>query len=60
MVGDGWEQWMFTGALCPLHGLPGVLVYRHNRLLSGSNMKRIRLWAVAAVQELRLKGPDAR
>uniref|UniRef100_A0A8C6J029 WD repeat domain 90 n=1 Tax=Melopsittacus undulatus TaxID=13146 RepID=A0A8C6J029_MELUD len=38
----------------------GVLVCRHNRLLSGSNTKRIRLWAVAAVQELRLKGPDAR
>ncbi|XP_009951241.1 PREDICTED: WD repeat-containing protein 90, partial [Leptosomus discolor] len=38
----------------------GVLVCRRNRLLSGSNMKRIRLWAVAAVQELRLKGPAAR
>ncbi|KAM6320084.1 WD repeat-containing protein 90 [Podargus strigoides] len=38
----------------------GVLVCRHNRLVSGSNTKRIRLWAVAAVQELRLKGPDAR
>ncbi|XP_010019599.1 PREDICTED: WD repeat-containing protein 90, partial [Nestor notabilis] len=37
----------------------GVLVCRHHRLLSGSNTKRIRLWAVAAVQELRLKGPDA-
>lgn len=41
-------------------GLPGVLVCRRNRLVSGSNTKRIRLWAVAAVQELRLKGPDAR
>ncbi|KAM6077548.1 WD repeat-containing protein 90 isoform 2-T2 [Theristicus caerulescens] len=38
----------------------GVLVCRRNRLASGSNTKRIRLWAVAAVQELRLKGPDAR
>ncbi|XP_009875977.1 PREDICTED: WD repeat-containing protein 90, partial [Apaloderma vittatum] len=38
----------------------GVLVCRRNRLLSGSNMNRIRLWAVAAVQELRLKSPDAR
>ncbi|KGL85799.1 WD repeat-containing protein 90, partial [Charadrius vociferus] len=38
----------------------GVLVCRRNRLVSGSNTKRIRLWAVAAVQELRLKGPDAR
>ncbi|XP_076207547.1 WD repeat-containing protein 90 isoform X3 [Aptenodytes patagonicus] len=38
----------------------GVLVCRCNRLVSGSNTKRIRLWAVAAVQELRLKGPDAR
>ncbi|KAM6407489.1 WD repeat-containing protein 90 [Rhynochetos jubatus] len=38
----------------------GVLVCRRNRLVSGSNTKRIRLWAVAAVQELRLKGADAR
>ncbi|XP_039934861.1 WD repeat-containing protein 90 isoform X5 [Hirundo rustica] len=38
----------------------GVLVCRHNRLVSGSNTKRIRLWSVATVQELRLKGPDAR
>uniref|UniRef100_A0A8C3GHI0 WD repeat-containing protein 90 n=1 Tax=Cairina moschata TaxID=8855 RepID=A0A8C3GHI0_CAIMO len=38
----------------------GVLVCRRSRLLSGSNTKRIRLWAVAAVRELRLKGPEAR
>ncbi|XP_074962061.1 WD repeat-containing protein 90 isoform X4 [Phalacrocorax aristotelis] len=38
----------------------GVLVCRHNRLMSGSNTKRIRLWAVATVPELKLKGPDAR
>uniref|UniRef100_A0A8B9Q1W1 WD repeat-containing protein 90 n=1 Tax=Apteryx owenii TaxID=8824 RepID=A0A8B9Q1W1_APTOW len=38
----------------------GVLVCRHNRLASGSNTKRIRLWAVAAVEELRLRGSDAR
>ncbi|NWX47799.1 WDR90 protein, partial [Steatornis caripensis] len=38
----------------------GVLVCRRNRLVSGSNTKRVRLWAVAAAQELRLKGPDAR
>ncbi|XP_062444576.1 WD repeat-containing protein 90 [Rhea pennata] len=38
----------------------GVLVCRHNRLASGSNTKRIRLWAVAAVEELRLKGSEAR
>ncbi|XP_038043068.2 WD repeat-containing protein 90 isoform X1 [Anas platyrhynchos] len=38
----------------------GVLLCRHSRLLSGSNTKRIRLWAVAAVRELRLKGPEAR
>ncbi|XP_074014459.1 WD repeat-containing protein 90 [Numenius arquata] len=37
----------------------GVLVCGCDRLVSGSNTKRIRLWAVAAVQELRLKGPDA-
>ncbi|NXU76574.1 WDR90 protein, partial [Oreotrochilus melanogaster] len=38
----------------------GVLVCRGDRLVSGSNTKRLRLWAVAAVQELRLKGPNAR
>ncbi|POI33813.1 hypothetical protein CIB84_002434, partial [Bambusicola thoracicus] len=38
----------------------GMLVCRCNRLVSGSNMKRIRLWAVGAMQELRLKGPKAR
>ncbi|XP_027510694.1 WD repeat-containing protein 90 [Corapipo altera] len=38
----------------------GVLLCRHDRLVSGSNTKRIRLWAVGSVQELRLKGPDAR
>uniref|UniRef100_A0A8C3KEF7 WD repeat-containing protein 90 n=1 Tax=Calidris pygmaea TaxID=425635 RepID=A0A8C3KEF7_9CHAR len=37
----------------------GVLVCGRDRLVSGSNTKRIRLWAVGAVQELRLKGPDA-
>ncbi|XP_052535941.1 WD repeat-containing protein 90 isoform X1 [Tympanuchus pallidicinctus] len=38
----------------------GVLVCRCNRLVSGSNAKRIRLWAVGATQELRPKGPKAR
>ncbi|KAM7007238.1 LOW QUALITY PROTEIN: WD repeat-containing protein 90 [Passerculus sandwichensis] len=38
----------------------GVLLCRHQRLLSGSNTKRIRLWSVGSVQELRLKGPNAR
>ncbi|XP_077642916.1 WD repeat-containing protein 90 isoform X4 [Lonchura striata] len=38
----------------------GVLLCRHQQLLSGSNTKRIRLWSVATVQELRLKGPNAR
>ncbi|XP_056359041.1 WD repeat-containing protein 90 isoform X2 [Oenanthe melanoleuca] len=38
----------------------GVLLCRHKRLVSGSNTKRIRLWSVATVQELRLKGPHAR
>uniref|UniRef100_A0A8C3NHU3 WD repeat-containing protein 90 n=1 Tax=Geospiza parvula TaxID=87175 RepID=A0A8C3NHU3_GEOPR len=38
----------------------GVLLCRHQRLLSGSNTKRIRLWSVGTVQELRLKGPNAR
>ncbi|XP_075624119.1 WD repeat-containing protein 90 isoform X1 [Balearica regulorum gibbericeps] len=37
----------------------GALVCQHDRLVSGSNTKRVRLWAVAAVQELRLKGPNA-
>lgn len=38
----------------------GMLVCRCNRLVSGSNTKRIRLWAVGAMQELRLKGPKGR
>uniref|UniRef100_A0A7M4DUR7 WD repeat-containing protein 90 n=1 Tax=Crocodylus porosus TaxID=8502 RepID=A0A7M4DUR7_CROPO len=38
----------------------GVLVCRGNKLVSGSNTKRIRLWSVASVQELRLKGSGAR
>ncbi|XP_029431995.1 WD repeat-containing protein 90 isoform X2 [Rhinatrema bivittatum] len=38
----------------------GALLCRENRLVSGSNTKRIRLWAVAAVQELRTKGSGAR
>uniref|UniRef100_U3JPK0 WD repeat domain 90 n=1 Tax=Ficedula albicollis TaxID=59894 RepID=U3JPK0_FICAL len=38
----------------------GVLLCRQPRLVSGSNTKRIRLWSVATVQELRLKGPHAR
>ncbi|KAG8145469.1 hypothetical protein E2320_012001, partial [Naja naja] len=33
---------------------------RHNRLVSGSNAKKIQIWSVAAVQELRVKGSDAR
>ncbi|XP_068921625.1 WD repeat-containing protein 90 [Petaurus breviceps papuanus] len=38
----------------------GVLLCSGNRLVSGSNTKRIRLWAVGAVQELRMKGSRAR
>ncbi|XP_070586998.1 WD repeat-containing protein 90-like isoform X5 [Erythrolamprus reginae] len=38
----------------------GVLQCRHNRLVSGSNTKKIQIWSVAAVQELRVKGSDAR
>ncbi|XP_019348592.1 WD repeat-containing protein 90 isoform X3 [Alligator mississippiensis] len=38
----------------------GVLVCHGNKLVSGSNTKRIRLWSVASVQELRLKGSGAR
>uniref|UniRef100_A0A8C8S311 WD repeat-containing protein 90 n=1 Tax=Pelusios castaneus TaxID=367368 RepID=A0A8C8S311_9SAUR len=38
----------------------GVLLCCGNRLVSGSNTKRLRLWSVAAVQELRLKGSGAR
>uniref|UniRef100_A0A8C6VNU7 WD repeat domain 90 n=1 Tax=Naja naja TaxID=35670 RepID=A0A8C6VNU7_NAJNA len=38
----------------------GVLQCRHNRLVSGSNAKKIQIWSVAAVQELRVKGSDAR
>ncbi|XP_074866919.1 WD repeat-containing protein 90 isoform X2 [Carettochelys insculpta] len=38
----------------------GVLHCCGNRLVCGSNTKRIRLWSVAAVPELRMKGSDAR
>uniref|UniRef100_A0A8C5QWB5 WD repeat-containing protein 90 n=1 Tax=Leptobrachium leishanense TaxID=445787 RepID=A0A8C5QWB5_9ANUR len=37
----------------------GVLQCKGNRLVSGSNTRRIRLWSVAVVQELREKGSDA-
>uniref|UniRef100_F6WAH4 WD repeat-containing protein 90 n=1 Tax=Xenopus tropicalis TaxID=8364 RepID=F6WAH4_XENTR len=37
----------------------GILLCRGNRLLTGSNTRRIRLWCVAAVQELREKGSGA-
>ncbi|XP_040295640.1 WD repeat-containing protein 90 isoform X1 [Bufo bufo] len=37
----------------------GALLCRGNRLLTGSNTRRIRLWSVAAVQELRHKGSEA-
>ncbi|XP_071975857.1 WD repeat-containing protein 90 isoform X2 [Engystomops pustulosus] len=37
----------------------GTLLCRGNRLLTGSNTRRIRLWCVAAVQELREKGSQA-
>ncbi|CAJ0940943.1 unnamed protein product [Ranitomeya imitator] len=37
----------------------GVVLCRGNRLLTGSNTRRIRLWSVAAVQELREKGSAA-
>ncbi|XP_066496904.1 WD repeat-containing protein 90 [Tiliqua scincoides] len=38
----------------------GVLQCHGNRLVSGSNTKRVRLWSVAAVQELRVQGSSAR
>ncbi|XP_077172586.1 WD repeat-containing protein 90 isoform X2 [Paroedura picta] len=38
----------------------GVLQSHGNRLVSGSNAKRIRLWSVEAVQELRVRGSGAR
>ncbi|XP_058141551.1 LOW QUALITY PROTEIN: WD repeat-containing protein 90 [Dasypus novemcinctus] len=38
----------------------GVLLCSGARLVSGSNTKRLRLWAVGAVPELRLKGSGAR
>uniref|UniRef100_A0A8D2JFH7 WD repeat-containing protein 90 n=1 Tax=Varanus komodoensis TaxID=61221 RepID=A0A8D2JFH7_VARKO len=37
----------------------GVLKCHTNRLVSGSNTKKIQLWSVAAVQELRVKGSSA-
>lgn len=41
---------------CP----PGVLLCSGARLVSGSNTRRLRLWAVGAVPELRRKGARAR
>ncbi|XP_006894964.1 PREDICTED: WD repeat-containing protein 90 [Elephantulus edwardii] len=38
----------------------GVLVCSGTRLVSGSNTRQLRLWAVGAVLELRLKGSGAR
>ncbi|XP_016076183.1 PREDICTED: WD repeat-containing protein 90 [Miniopterus natalensis] len=38
----------------------GVLVCSGSRLVSGSNTRRLRLWAVGAVPELRRKGSGAR
>lgn len=40
--------------------LPGVLLCSGARLLSGSNTRRLRLWAVGAVAELRCEGSRAR
>nr|XP_051698148.1 WD repeat-containing protein 90 isoform X5 [Oryctolagus cuniculus] len=39
---------------------PGVLLCSGSRLLSGSHTRRLRLWAVGAVPELRRKGSGAR
>ncbi|XP_062820674.1 WD repeat-containing protein 90 isoform X1 [Anolis carolinensis] len=38
----------------------GILQCHGNRLVSGSNTKKIQLWSVLAVQELRVKGSSAR
>ncbi|XP_048351372.1 WD repeat-containing protein 90 [Sphaerodactylus townsendi] len=38
----------------------GVLQCHGNQLVSGSNTRRIRLWSVAAVQELRVRGSSAK
>uniref|UniRef100_A0A670K2Y4 WD repeat-containing protein 90 n=1 Tax=Podarcis muralis TaxID=64176 RepID=A0A670K2Y4_PODMU len=43
-----------------VEGEIGVLQCHRDRLVSGSNTKRIQLWSVAAVQELRVKGSSAR
>lgn len=40
--------------------LLGVLLCAGSRLVSGSNTRRLRLWAVGAVPELRRKGSGAR
>lgn len=40
--------------------LLGVLLCAGSRLVSGSNTRRLRLWAVGAVPELRHKGSGAR
>nr|XP_034986517.1 WD repeat-containing protein 90 isoform X1 [Zootoca vivipara] len=43
-----------------VEGEIGVLQCHRDRLVSGSNTKKIQLWSVAAVQELRVKGSSAR
>ncbi|XP_042336753.1 WD repeat-containing protein 90 isoform X3 [Sceloporus undulatus] len=42
-----------------VEGEIGILRCHNNRLVSGSNTKKIQLWSVAAVQELRVKGSSA-
>ncbi|XP_062999035.1 WD repeat-containing protein 90 [Elgaria multicarinata webbii] len=42
-----------------VEGEIGVLQCHGKRLVSGSNTKKIQLWSVAAVQELRVKGSSA-
>ncbi|KAH0631787.1 hypothetical protein JD844_019595 [Phrynosoma platyrhinos] len=42
-----------------VEGEIGVIQCHGNRLVSGSNTKKIQLWSVAAVQELRVKGSSA-
>ncbi|KAM9292263.1 WD repeat-containing protein 90-like, partial [Gastrophryne carolinensis] len=37
----------------------GAVLCRGNKLITGSNTRRLRLWSVAAVQELREKGSEA-
>lgn len=61
-LASAWEPQCWAVGPCRVLGvcLLGVLLCLGSRLVSGSNTRRLRLWAVGAVAELRRKGSGAR